>query len=191
MADDQAPSTADESDRNPAPRGIGTFLLELARDWGMALGVVVVVFVLWSIFTAPRTPSGSAPDFTLTDLQGDLVTLSEVQSELVVLNFWFTTCPPCRAEIPELSAFAAAHPDVALYGVSTDLGMPRARLRRESENLGIEYPVVHDLHGDVAARYGVNVFPTTVVLRDMEVVTARVGAVDRATLESMLGEHEH
>lgn len=182
----------DEPSGKPAPQGIVGFLLELARDWGMALVVVVVVFVGYTLLFGPRTPGrGSAPDFTLVNLDGNPVTLSEVEAELIVVNFWFTTCPPCRAEIPELRAFAKAHPSVALYGVSTDLGMPRGRLAAESHRLGIDYSVLHDVHGDVASTYGVNVFPTTVVIRDMEIINARVGAVDQATLEAMLGEHTH
>lgn len=159
----------------------------LLRDWGLALVVVVGIFVGYEVLFAPSAPSlGDAQDFTLTDLEGRDVQLSSVSEDVVVLNFWFTSCPPCRAEIPELTAFAAHHPDVGVYGISTDLGMPLKRLARESAALGIDYPVLHDVKGDVARAYGVSVFPTTVVVRDMQIVKARVGAVDHALLESMI-----
>ncbi|WP_342646575.1 TlpA disulfide reductase family protein [Mucilaginibacter sp. CSA2-8R] len=47
-----------------------------------------------------------APDFTLTDLGGKKWTLAALKGKTVVLNFWFTTCPPCIQEMPELNALA-------------------------------------------------------------------------------------
>jgi peroxiredoxin len=41
-----------------------------------------------------------APDFTLKDVQGKDITLSDLQGKVVVLNFWYTTCPPCTDEWP-------------------------------------------------------------------------------------------
>ncbi len=165
------------------------FALGLARDWGIALLVVIGIFVGYNLVFPPKAPSlGPSPDFTLSNLQGQGVTLSSVdaQHELVVLNFWFTTCPPCRAEIPELSAFAKEHPDIPIYGVSTDIHLSPGRLARESERLGIQYPVMHDIRADVARSYGVEVFPTTLVIKDMQIVQATVGGVDRAMLEALV-----
>lgn len=45
-----------------------------------------------------------ALNFTLANLQGDPVTLADLKGKVVVLNFWFTACPPCIAEMPELNS---------------------------------------------------------------------------------------
>lgn len=45
-----------------------------------------------------------APDFTVTDVNGKTFKLSALRGTPVVLNFWATWCPPCRAELPELQA---------------------------------------------------------------------------------------
>lgn len=164
-----------------------SFLAGLLRDWGLALVVVVAVFVTYNLFFAPKPPGlGPAPDFTLPTPDGQAVTLSALEQEVVVLNFWFTTCPPCRAEIPELSAWSREHPDTPLYGVSTDVGMAPGRLKREAERLGVTYPVLHDARAEVASTYGIDVFPTTLVLRDGQIVNARIGAVSRETLDAMV-----
>ena len=164
-----------------------SFLAGLLRDWGLALVVVVAVFAGYNLLFAPKPPAlGPAADFTLSTPDGEVVTLSRLQADIVVLNFWFTTCPPCRAEIPELSAWSAANPETPLYGVSTDVGMPSARLQREAERLGVRYPVLHDVRAEVAGSYGINVFPTTLVVRDGQIVQARVGAVTGQILDQMV-----
>jgi peroxiredoxin len=181
--------TMSEAPAKAAPQGAMQFVIGLARDWGIALLVVIGVFFAYNLLFPGRAPAlGPAPDFTLANLEGQAVKMSALSGEhdLVVLNFWFTTCPPCRAEIPHLSEFARAHPDVPIYGVSTDINLSPGRLRKESERLGIDYPVLHDLRAAVARSYGVEVFPTTLVIRDMEIVQARVGGVDRAALEAMV-----
>lgn len=178
MAETEAPAEA------PKPP---SFLAGLLRDWGLALVVVVLVFAGYNLFFAPKPPAlGPAADFTLSTPAGEAVTLSRIEADVVVLNFWFTTCPPCRAEIPELSAWAARNPQIPLYGVSTDVGMPPGKLQREAERLGIRYPVLHDVRAEVAGRYGVDVFPTTLVLKDGRIVSARVGAVNGQVLDEMV-----
>ncbi|MDS8877070.1 TlpA disulfide reductase family protein, partial [Streptococcus pneumoniae] len=47
----------------------------------------------------------TAPDFTLTDQNGDTVKLSDYRGKKVILNFWATWCPPCRAEMPHMQEF--------------------------------------------------------------------------------------
>ena len=96
-----------------------SFLAGVARDWGIALILAVVVFVAWQLFRGGGPGLGEeAPDFTLRTLDGESITLSELEGQTVVLNFWATWCGPCKAEIPELSAFQRDNPDVKLV-VST------------------------------------------------------------------------
>lgn len=155
---------------------------ETLRSWALAFGAMVVglglVVTLWR-------PGDGAPDFTLPDLSGGSVTLSDHEGDVVVLNFWFTSCGPCRAEIPVLSKFARTHPDVRLYGISVDT-MPEDRLAVAARQLGVDYPVLMDRGARVARQYGVRAYPTTVVVRGTTVVDTFVGAIRRGQLDAMI-----
>lgn len=59
-----------------------------------------------------------APDFTVEVIAGGAFTLSEALGQPVVLNFWASWCTPCREEIPAISAFADANPEVTVIGVA-------------------------------------------------------------------------
>jgi cytochrome oxidase Cu insertion factor (SCO1/SenC/PrrC family) len=52
-----------------------------------------------------------ALDFTLQNLEGKIVALSDHEGTAVLVNFWATWCPPCRAEMPLIQAFADRHED--------------------------------------------------------------------------------
>ncbi|MFT4626498.1 MAG: cytochrome c biogenesis protein CcmG/thiol:disulfide interchange protein DsbE [Myxococcota bacterium] len=174
------------TDPTPEP-----FWLGLAKDWGIALAVVVGVFVVWTLFLAPKpAASGPAPGFDLPDLEGGTLALADIAEGPAVLNFWFTSCGPCRHEIPELARFHAAHPEVPLIGISVDRNMAVPKLAVLSERLGITYPVVHDASGAVARSYGVDLFPTTFVLHDGVIQHVKMGEVDQAYLEDLL-THQH
>jgi thiol-disulfide isomerase/thioredoxin len=173
----------------PAPASRGSFLLGLLRDWGIAIIVVVLVMVGFNAFFAPKQPTnGPAPDFALLDLDGKLWTLSELDERVVVLNFWFTDCPPCRKEIPDLIRWQAANPDVPLLGIHTDPRKPPGVIKRVSDQLGINYTVLDDRKAEAARAYGISNFPTTIVLVDGAVVGAKVGLIDEAKLDRMVSD---
>jgi cytochrome c biogenesis protein CcmG/thiol:disulfide interchange protein DsbE len=87
-----------------------------------------------------------APDFSLNDLAGKTVTLKQYRGSIVVLDFWATWCPPCRAAIPELVAMQKKYKDkkFVVLGISMDdpHKVTNEYLRAFSEKLKINYPVL-------------------------------------------------
>ena len=163
------------------------FWVGMLKDWGIAIAVATAVFVGWNALRPQPPRSGLAPDFTLSDLDGALVTLSDLQGQLVVLNFWATWCGPCRAEIPELTAFSREHPDVVVLGISVDEGMSTKGVGAYATRLKVGYPVLHDPRGVASDPYGVSVLPTTVVVDAQgDIHATHVGALDRLSLERLV-----
>ncbi len=152
----RAPDEAPSEPPAPLARRAG----RLARELGITVLALVVLWVGLGWFRAPELPR-AAPDFALVDLDGGRHTLAELRGQTVVLNFWATWCGPCRMEVPGLSAFARAHPDIPVLGIAVD-GEPEA-LRKAAKELGIDYLV---LRADAATReaYGVSTLPTTVIV---------------------------
>ena len=126
-----------------------------------------------------------APDFVLTDLQGQTVKLSDLRGKAVVLNFWATWCPPCKQEIPWLVELQKRYggQGLQIVGVSMDDGDPKDVVKFAAEN-SINYPV---LIGEekVAEQYGgIDYLPTTFYIDRNGVVLDRVfGQPEREEIE--------
>lgn len=118
-----------------------------------------------------------APLFSLKDLQGKVVKLSALRGKVVLLNFWYSTCPPCRKETPDLITLHSQHPDdgLVILGINLDdVMIPQMRGRELTKflmNYPIPYPVLKGDQTIVDAYRGVPVQPISFLLDRAGVVT--------------------
>lgn len=118
------------------------------------------------LFNQP-TSHFDAPDFTLTTLNGELLTLAELRGHPVILNFWASWCAPCRDEMPLLNRAAEQFNDrgLIIIGVNVTAKDTVANARAFSDEFEIRYPVVFDDTGVVSfGRYSVLGLPTSVFI---------------------------
>lgn len=105
-----------------------------------------------------------APDFTLKDLGGKKVTLSEYRGKVVLLEFWATWCPPCRAAIPGLERLHQSYKDkgLAVLAISMDEG-GSDDIKAFVRDYGMTFTVLR-VNDDVAAKYQVRSIPMTLLV---------------------------
>lgn len=126
-----------------------------------------------------------APDFTLTALEGGDVQLSTLRGKPVILNFWATWCPPCRAEMPELEALWQRYQDDGLLLIGVDQGENAATVERFARGVvGTTFPLLLDTNQAVGRAYGVRALPTTVFIdAEGRIQDVRIGGpMNRAML---------
>jgi thiol-disulfide isomerase/thioredoxin len=159
----------------------------LLQDWALALGVALALLAAMSIIGSGSSVSGAAPALSLVNVAGGKTDLAELHGQVVVVNFWGTWCPPCREEIPEISEWAAEHPDVRVLGVAVDSGSGD-RLAAASARLGVTYDVL-EATSTVVRDWKVSSFPTTFVIgRDGQIKAARTGSLSKEDLGALVAK---
>jgi peroxiredoxin len=110
-----------------------------------------------------------AADFTLGDIDGKPVTLSQLRGKVVLLAFWASWCPRCMEEMAFLqglyTGFSGQLEVLAINQETQNLSATHvAKLKEEIEGLGIEFPVLLDKELEVWKSYCINALPTSVIL---------------------------
>jgi thiol-disulfide isomerase/thioredoxin len=123
-------------------------------------------------------------DFSLTDLNGRVVNSADLRGKVVLMNFWATWCPPCRAEIPDLIKLQEKYRDqLVVVGVSEDEG-PIDPVRAFVAEQRMNYPVAMTTPELRKIFRGVTALPTTFVIdREGKIAQKHVGLLNAQTTE--------
>ena len=129
----------------------------------------------------------AAPDFTVTDGDGNEVKLSDFRGKGVVLNFWASWCGPCKSEMPHFQeAFEEFREDVQflMVNMSDAFGDSRADAQKVLEQNGYTFPVFYDTKAECAYGYGISGIPVTVFIdADGNIVSMKTGMISKTDLE--------
>jgi peroxiredoxin len=103
----------------------------------------------------PASAADTAPGFTLRDINGKQVSLSDFSDQVVLISFWATWCTPCQAEMPHLQRFYDTYKDkgFTVLSINTDDARSSSQVKPMVKSKGLTFPVLLDRETSVVALY--------------------------------------
>jgi len=113
-----------------------------------------------------------APDLAVTDILGKPVALSAFKGKTVLLDFWTTWCPPCRADAPALDKLYRKYGEQDLMIVGISVSEERAIVEKFLKDHPHSFPIVLTTENEMPRTYQIRVFPTYIVIDSDGTVTS-------------------
>ena len=133
-----------------------------------------------------KVPAKAAPNFTLSTVDGQQVSLEQYRGKVVFLNFWATWCIPCREEMPALERLYQAYQAQDFAVISIDLKETADQVKAFFQKHALSFPALLDQNGAVFRDYLVAGMPTTYLIgRDGMLLARGVGGRDWTRAEAL------
>ena len=168
-------------ERKTTWRVLMALLLALGIAWIAASRVPAEQVMLRS--QRPPSPQAgfAAPDFTLETLGGQSLRLADLRGQVVLINFWATWCPPCRAEMPAIQQVYQRHREHGFTVLAVDIQEGDTQVADFVDDMGLTFPILMDREGSVSANYQVKALPSTFFVD-------REGVIQNVTLGGPMAE---
>lgn len=154
--------------------------------FGVAVVIVIVIgaLAIGGLTHSTASGSGNAVDFTLNDLSGKTVHLSDYRGQPVLVNLWASWCPPCRAEMPDLIQYYNTHHAAGLVLLAVNSEDESDSAQQFADQQRMPFPVLFDPTGKASQIFGAKGLPSTFLIdRGGAVQFAWTGAISPAILE--------
>ena len=126
------------------------------------------------------------PDVALIDVDDTEVMTSEFLGEPLVVNLWYSTCPPCAKELPEFAEVDAETDEVRFVGVNTLDSLEV--MERFAGERGVEYDLFRDEFAELADAIGATAMPVTLFVTSDGTIVEQTGALDADELRTKVAD---
>lgn len=153
------------------------------------ISAIFLSLLLLGMAASPPLVGGPAPAFKLEAVDGQVVELSDLKGQLVVLNFWATWCVPCIKELPEFQkAHQSLNQKVKIIGVN--LAEPEEKVKAYMEKHHLSFPVLLDEYGNISQEYEVMHLPVTFFISADGIVREKIfgGGITEKMIEARINQ---
>jgi thiol-disulfide isomerase/thioredoxin len=157
-------------------------------------GLLIISAILFASFSkstarnlTPARIGSVVGNFSLTDVNGKTVQLSDYKGKTVLVNAWATWCPPCKAEMPLLNRYYQSHAQDGFILLAVNAGDSQNEAASFANQNGLAFPVLLDPGTQLLGQLGIDSFPTSILIgRDGVVKTIHVGMFTPESIEAEL-----
>jgi peroxiredoxin len=130
-----------------------------------------------------------APDFQLATLDGQTIKLSDYRGKKVILNFWATWCPPCKAEMPHMKNFYEQNKDKGIEILAVNLTKSdngKAAVETFAKDNQLTFKIALDEDGRIGKQYQAFTIPTSYIIDSNGIITKKIiGPMDENMMETL------
>jgi len=168
--------------------------------------IILILGLAWIVVSADRTGTSTAgkipapqqgfpaPDFELKTTEGEIIKLSDLRGQAVLVNLWATWCPPCRAEMPAIEKVYNEYRDegFAVLAVNMTYQDTFSDIAPFVEEYGLTFPILLDETGEVGTAYQLRSLPSSFfidrdgIIREVVIGGPMAEALLRTRVEEIL-----
>jgi len=156
----------------------------------LLLLLAAVGYTVYSNFFTEKarvTVGSEAPDFVLTDLNGETHRLSDYRGKGVFLNFWGTWCKPCEKEMPYINRQYEVYKKQGVEVIAVNVGESKLAVEKFAERFGLKFPIVIDRQDQVMNAYDIDPLPTTFLIdKNGEIVKVITGTMTESMVQQYM-----
>lgn len=152
-----------------------------------------IIFTSYNALTKEQSEvlqvGDKAPDFTLTDLNGQRQQLSEYRGQGVFVNFWGTWCKPCEKEFPLMEKQYQNYKDQGVQILAVNIAQSDYEVKQYAEQKNLTFPIVIDKNKSVMEAYNIRPLPTTMLINpDGDIVKIITGEMSEEDIRRYMEE---
>ncbi len=153
----------------------------------IAFGIAAIGIAVLMLVFSSGTTSAQVPDFTATTLNGETVQLSAYKGRVVMLNFWATWCPPCKAEMPTIQAAYKYYREQGFTVLAINNREQSTQIQPFANALALTFPIVLDTDSTLQDAFAIKGYPTSLFISDAgEIYATHTGMLSPQQLDGYI-----